>query len=724
LKHSQIFAEIEGSRNLPTLPHILLKLIEACNDPNTTLKDLAGIISMDPSISEKLLRLINSAKYGLKSHVSSIDQALLLLGIVSVKNVAISASIYRVFNKTQGSGAFNLKLFWWHSLSCAAAARRLANKLQYPSPDEAFLSGLLHDIGKMLLWSNFRKEYAKILETAAHNRDKLLAAEKEFGVTHSELGGWLIDQWNIRSFLPDAIRFHHEPEERIRDAFPLVQIVYTANRLCAVNDDDKKDSCDVAQRLLNVPREETEQILAKVEAEVKDIALSLDMEIEAPGEGIRFGSRDRKKDEELARLVEEISLLQNALGGLLEASNVTDVLAGIQAGLKILFDSEQMIFFSLQEDRLVSRSRGKQENLAVLEGLTISLAKQGSLPVQAVREQALLSSLDAKRANPLSILDEQIMRVIGCEGLLCIPLTLQQEKLGVLVLGGSRAQLAQLASRRRMLSMFINQAALALHTHLTKESQLAQVQEERLAASSAMARKIVHEVHNPLGIINNYLNLLGTKLAEDAELLDDLRIIKEEIKRVSLLVSELSSFSEHRSQELETVDVNRLILDLVKISRESIWKKAKVQVHLNLDADIPGVASEKNRLKQVLINLIKNAVEAMPDGGNIFIETLLLPRKHALEGAEHEGAEPAPPALPGEMGEQAFRAVEIKVRDDGPGIAEEIQKRMFEPFVSSKGHDGLGLSIVHHWVRELGGTLACESKEKVGTVFTIVIPVR
>lgn len=724
---NEIFTQIVSSRNLPTLPHILLKLIEACNEPNTTLKELAEIIILDPSISEKLLRLVNSAQYGLKSHVSSIDQALLLLGIVSVKNVAISASIYRVFNKAQGSDLFNLKLFWWHSLTCAVVARRLANRLQYPSPDEAFLSGLLHDIGKIIFWSHFRKDYVKILESAEGDTAKLLAGEAAFGVTHAELGGWLIDQWNIRSFLPDAIRFHHEPEERIRDAFPLVQIVYTANRLCSRDEKSKKNRFAVAGNLLGLAQDEAEQILEKVRAEVRDIAGSLDMEIEDPGAAIRYSNRDRKKDEDLAALVEEISLLQNALGGLLEASTVKDVLAKIQAGLRILFEAGPMFFFRLQENVLISQPGGEAEGYAVLDGLKIPLARENSLLVKSILQQDMLASTRAGKEAPLSILDAQMVRVIGREHILCIPLCLQAQPLGVLVLGGSGAQIEQVLARRRMLSMFVNQAVLALNAHWLKESQLAQVQEERLAASSAMARKIVHEVHNPLGIINNYLNLLGAKLNEDAELLDDLRIIKEEIKRVSLLVSELSSFSEHNTRELEPVDLNRVLLDLVKISRESIWQKARVQFHLNLDAGLPRVASEKNRLKQVLINLIKNAVEAMPDGGNIFIETQQLPRRQALHTAVLEGGEQAAPEAAGagvEPPEEALRAVEIKVRDDGPGIPEEIAARMFEPFISSKGHDGLGLSIVHHWVKELGGNITCESKAKLGTVFTIVIPIR
>jgi len=148
-----LLANIETSRSLPTLPHILLQLIDICNQDEKGIRDLSKVINKDPSISERLLRLVNSAYYSLKQKITSIDQALLLLGMDAVKNIALSSSVYQVFNRPGRKSAFNLKMFWWHSLSCASIARRLAIRIQYPAPDEAFLAGLMHDIGKIVLWN-------------------------------------------------------------------------------------------------------------------------------------------------------------------------------------------------------------------------------------------------------------------------------------------------------------------------------------------------------------------------------------------------------------------------------------------------------------------------------------------------------------------------------------------------------------------------------------------
>ena len=129
-----LLANIETSRSLPTLPHILLQLIDICNQEEKGIRDLSKVINKDPSISERLLRLVNSAYYSLKQKITSIDQALLLLGMDAVKNIALSSSVYQVFHRPGRKSAFNLKMFWWHSLSCASIARRLAIRIQYPAP--------------------------------------------------------------------------------------------------------------------------------------------------------------------------------------------------------------------------------------------------------------------------------------------------------------------------------------------------------------------------------------------------------------------------------------------------------------------------------------------------------------------------------------------------------------------------------------------------------------
>jgi signal transduction histidine kinase len=264
-----------------------------------------------------------------------------------------------------------------------------------------------------------------------------------------------------------------------------------------------------------------------------------------------------------------------------------------------------------------------------------------------------------------------------------------------------------------LLTLFANQSALALHADMVREVQSKLVQSERLAAASGIARRVVHEVNNPLGIIKNYIKILGLKLSGADPAQEELRIISEELDRVALIVRELSDFSEPGAKETEPVDINELLSDLVKITRESLMRDAKVNVHLKLEPSLPTVSSAKNSLKQVFINLIKNAVEAMPQGGNLYIHTRRLGNKlQAQVKQDMEGA-------------GAWDSVEITIRDEGPGIPDAIKSRLFEPFVTSKSgeHAGLGLSVAYNMINELKGTITCESGEKTGTTFKIVLPV-
>jgi HD-like signal output (HDOD) protein/signal transduction histidine kinase len=689
-----LLAKIETSRSLPTLPHILLQLIDICNQDEKGIRDLSKVINKDPSISERLLRLVNSAYYSLKQKISSIDQALLLLGMDAVKNIAISSSIYQVFHKPGRKSAFNLKLFWWHSLSCATVARRLAIHLQYPSPDEAFLGGLMHDIGKIVLWNNFEQEYEQILKTSAYRTAELLAGEQAFGLGHAEAGAWLIRHWDLHSFMPDALLYHHDPPDRIDHASPLVQIVYVANRLCPIVAEEREEGISVSERIIGLTQADLETLIGQAEEEVQGIARSLDIEIANPEEEPQgIGPKDRKKYEELAGWVRDISLLQSFSEAYLGAEDAKGILKTIRQGFQLLLDMNSLFYFQYMGDSLVGVAMGSEEQEEVIRELRIPFREQTSVLVKALVQQRILDTFDNKPV--LSILDEQLVRFLGSEGMLCLPMRVGEDRLGVLIGAVRRNEREMLHSKRKFLTMFLNLASLALHRFQVKEAQVERIRDERMSATSMLARKVVHEAHNPLGIINNYLSILAGKLSSNESAQEDLRIVREEIRRVSQIIGELSSFSQAAQSMKEPVDINGILRDLVRISQESLKQRSGISLELSLDANIPLVSSDSNKLKQVFINLLKNAVEAMSAGGTIGFET------------RYRDGEPP--------------SIEVLIRDQGSGIPEAVQSTLFEPFTGTKGHEGLGLAIVHSAVKEIGGRLSYETGSE-GTTFLIQLP--
>jgi HD-like signal output (HDOD) protein/signal transduction histidine kinase len=689
-----LLEKIETSRSLPTLPHILLQLIDICNQEEKGIRDLSKVINKDPSISERLLRLVNSAYYSLKQKISSIDQALLLLGMDAVKNIAISSSVYQVFHRPGRKSAFNLKLFWWHSLSCATLARRLAIRVQYPSPDEAFLAGLMHDIGKIVLWNNFEQEYEQILKNSAYRTAELLEGEQAFGLGHAEAGAWLIRHWDLHSFMPDAVLYHHDPSDRIVHASPMVQMVYVANRLCPVVAEESEEALPICERIIDLHREELEELISQTEEEVKGIARSLDIEISTPEEEPQgLGPKDRKKYEELAAWVRDISLLHSFSEAYLGAENAQDILKIIRQGFQLLLDLNSLFFFQYRGDSLLGTDMGGDEQEDALRSLRIPFREETSLLVKALVQQRILDTFDNKPV--LSILDEQLVRFLGSEGMICLPMRVGEDRLGVLIGALRRTEREMLHAKRKFLTMFLNLASLALHRFQVKEVQVERIREERMSATSMLARKVVHEAHNPLGIISNYLSILAGKLSRNESAQEDLRIVREEIRRVSRIIGELSSFSQPGQNAREPVDINGILRDMVRISQESLQQRAGIDLELKLDQNIPLLSSDSNKLKQVFINLMKNSVEAMSEGGKVSFET------------RYRDGEPP--------------SIEVLITDQGKGIPESVRSTLFEPYTSSKGHEGLGLAIVHSAVGDLGGKLSYQTGEK-GTTFLIQLP--
>ena len=704
-----VIDRISTLKDLPSLPHIIVKLMEACNDENGSLGDIADILTNDPSLCSKVLRLVNSAYYGLGSRFEGIGQAVAYLGTNAVKNIAICSAVYQAFNSRKGNSAFNLKVFWWHSLKCALLSRIFSKEVAYGSPDEAFVAGLLHDIGKLVLWVNFSEKYTELIKKYENHPAMLAAGEGRLGATHSQIGAWLLDRWKFPSFVADSALYHHEPLERITHALPLAQIVFTANKLSGETVDGRGEGIKVAEKLYGFSQEQVIGFLARSDEELGEVARSFGIEIEAPQEsGENQSDTDRETQENLVREIRDVSLLLGTIRNLVAAQEEKDILKVLQEGLQILFDIQHILFFLYddEKERLVGQEIEGHEASSRISDLIIPMAIEKSLLVSCLVGGETLDSFNFGQSPDLVIADAQMIRFLRTDGMLCLPLAVRGEYVGVIVVGLDRTKRSHLGKHFKLLEMFIREASLALRVEQLRARQLRRIQSERAEASFAVARKVVHEVNNPLGIMKNYLKILGIKLKDQAIEIDEIRILNEEIDRIAHILGGLTAVSEKKSRKLAPVDINALLNDLIKLTAESLMKKKKIAVQVDLDPALPKLMSEKDSLKQILINLMKNASEAMTKGGNLYIKTRH--RGTLLEGSQSRGF------------------VEVTVADDGPGISDEIKRRIFEPFVSSKGggHSGLGLSIVLNLINALNGSIVCQSEEGKGTRFKIELPVR
>ncbi len=226
--------QIESFINrMPSLPTTVAKVIEVCNQPQTSPNDLNRLISLDPVLTGKVLKLINSAFFTLSQPVASVTRAIVMLGINTVKNLALSTSIVGIFNGNSREGCFSMNDFWLHSLATGVTARMLAARQGIPGDarEEYFVGGLLHDIGKIPIMHCFPEEYAHILKESEQRHEPLYSTEKEIlGFDHCHVGQIIAEKWRLSDNLSSALTSHHQKEQHEPAGFN--DVISSAN-ICA-----------------------------------------------------------------------------------------------------------------------------------------------------------------------------------------------------------------------------------------------------------------------------------------------------------------------------------------------------------------------------------------------------------------------------------------------------------------------------------------------------------
>lgn len=224
---------IEQIDNLPALPAIVTRLIQVVNSPDTSAEDAAKLIEKDPALTTKMLRLANSAFYGIPRSISSVSSAVVILGFNTIRSLVLSASVMKMFPKGQ-KPAINHDQFWKHSIVCALAAKIIVRKfinVRMMDPESAFCAGILHDIGKLIFNEFAAEDYRDVVAYAQENSIPILKAEREIlGVNHADIGRILADKWALPLDLEYAMVYHHDPM-RADSMIDLVTTVHVADIL-------------------------------------------------------------------------------------------------------------------------------------------------------------------------------------------------------------------------------------------------------------------------------------------------------------------------------------------------------------------------------------------------------------------------------------------------------------------------------------------------------------
>ncbi|MDA3870030.1 MAG: HDOD domain-containing protein [Gammaproteobacteria bacterium] len=704
-KAQQLLQEIEVER-LPPRPNIVLPLLRAGNDFPSSREQLAEHIDKDPALHLRLHSVCRHYGCDYDPGASS-AQRLQQLDQHTIKSLIITSASQQYFTTRchqadhQQQTRF-LKRHWQHSLLCASLAKAIARHSRYQYPEEAYTAGLLHDIGQLVLHCAYPDIYATLTTSDEDDLELHDLENNEFACDHLYLGAELLRLQNANSFLCDAILYHHQPLDQLMDTHPLVKIINFANRLSNTDLNIPKGSphnviFDHADQLFGFNRSTVIEILSEANEHLNNCALELEIDLD-DGDSDKVSSRliQARIEQTQAQLDEQIKLI-GLLDGLHQhLSRVNDdaeLFTTIEQYTHLLFGIEYNITFLYDVgDKKICAMAPADRHLADLE---IPLLPDRSIVTDCLLEKQPLHCF-SHSYNKLSLIDQQLLSAGAKQGMICLPLLNHHEIIGVLSLAVDRQQQMTLWKQLPLLSHFSREIAQTIYARHSRQTMAA-------AGSidyEAHIREVIHEVGNPLSIINNYLEILSLKLDDENQAHTDITTIKSEIYRVSEILQRLKApSSSTRSGVVTKVDVNKLLTELTQFFKISIPASSDIELKLELDPKLRAINCNANAIKQIYTNLIKNATEALTENTQIMVYT-------------HD-----------QVNVDGKTYIEISVVDNGPGIRPEVLNRLFKPVQTDKGdgHAGIGLSIVKKLVDEINGSISCRSNNQ-GTAFQILIP--
>lgn len=211
MKHAQLRERVKSIIQLPSLPDVALEVIEAADNPKTSAARLGKMIATDQALTAKVLRIANSPFYGFPKRISTLEFAIIILGFEALKEIVVGIAMMSAVQNGVDE-FFDSNAYWDHAISSGNIARRLAKDTGYRVTGEAFVGGLLHEMGMSAAHKYFRKEFEEVVKKVRTTSTSYDEAEKTIlGATHAEIGGWLAERWNLPDHLVESIALHHTP---------------------------------------------------------------------------------------------------------------------------------------------------------------------------------------------------------------------------------------------------------------------------------------------------------------------------------------------------------------------------------------------------------------------------------------------------------------------------------------------------------------------------------
>ena len=676
-----------GMNQLFSVPHVAAQLLGACQGNVFSPQALEKIVLQDSAFCARILSAATKSCPERIVPSAPLSSALSGLSLSVVKSHAIQSARLLVDTSFSAEQAQFMRELWFYSQLSSIVAGCVAEAISYPHPEEAQLTGLLSNIGMLSLFSRNPQQYLNDIGTPLSSKETRGKEQVSFGTDHLQVAEEMISSWQLESFMADAVSLQHHAIDECREASTLVRIVRLAQEFCQSPFELNDALLSAAETLFSFNRSDTEYLFNQAGKHYRPLS--------------PFSGDQQACLEELGRVQKRLTSVvfsiadQEGVHAQLAASDGMETFVATARSLYLQKTSARDVVFFIvdQHKSRLSGVPAPQQSRLIAE-LKPSLAA-GGLLAEALRTDKPRHSF-ALENIALSVFDRQLIRLCRGRGMICLPLQMDGQLLGGVALGIEAPDEVEVftAPQLQLLTATVARALAAMTAGVSSAAAA-----ESMRSGRDLIPKLVHEVSNPLTIINNYLGVVGT-LLKDSDNEEVLAAMENEIKRIGEILKYYTDLKETPQLPDAAVDLNELILAVVESLRPTFFHPKQIEVLTDFDSTIRPLKTKPVVIKQILVNLLKNAAEALLNNGKIVLTT----RELTTSAGQH--------------------FVDIRVQDNGPGIAKEIQERLFSPVTSTKGgdHAGLGLNIVKGMVDDIGAKISCYSSAEFGTSFDLEIP--
>jgi putative nucleotidyltransferase with HDIG domain len=693
---------------LPALPGTLVAFMRAVSQEDASMRAVGELVLREPALAARILHVANSAAFRSAGSLRSIDQSLQVLGVRVLRSVAACLAVQQAFGRMPVLAPEDLSGFWRHALFVAELAQAIAAATGLAEPEEAYLCGLLHDVGQLMLLGGMGSSYGAILVEAG-TEPALAALERAALETdHAEVGAWLVDQWQLPSFMADAIRFHHHGLEAIAQADDLTRSVWVAHAAQGLADQATPDADGFAAvaRLVQLPAMQLAHLCGTAQANVAQLAAALGVPaaISALPQW-RPAPEPAPRHPELRALQEALAsmaALQPLQHELAASDSEAHLLSAARESARILFGVGDVVFLLRRGDPPLMCGLPLAGQTALLGRLRVPLEPPArDACARAAVTGTLCSTFSRRPDGAPAVRDQQLARLLGSAGLVCAPMAVGATVWGLMVFPVDAAGAASQHQRETQILAFAGIVAGQLQGwRRLRERNL----DKQAAAADdwlLRGRQVAHEVSNPLGTIKTYLQIMQRKLPENVQMNDELQVLREEIDRVARIVRQLGEAPAGQVAPAGTaIDLNAAVEGFGALYSDALFGGGGIELVLTLQRPLAPSQADRDTVRQVLLNLWKNAAEALPPGSRIVTAT--------TDHVYRDG--------------RVY--TQLSVSDNGPGLPADVMRTPFQPLGMNRrpGRSGLGLSIVQSLVAGLAGHVSCQTAPGRGTRFEVLFP--